>query len=141
MITKFTPILKVKNLDVEKLENQIAKLNNQKKALNLEIDSLNEELKSATIPQNGSIQELKQNFFQNDIIKQNIELKLQNIEFLEEQIKSTKLLLKKAMLEYEKIKHLHELEEKKMIDKIKKEEAKNLDEIGTLLFSLNKGQS
>ena len=138
METKFSPILKVKNLDVEKLENQIAKLNNQKKILNLDINSLKEELKNSSTPKSGTISKLKQNFFQNNLINQNIELKLQNIEFLEEQIKSTKLLLKKAMLEYEKIKHLHQLEEKQMIDKIKKEEAKNLDEIGTLLFTLNK---
>ncbi len=138
MTTKFSPILKVKNLDVEKLENKIAKLNNQKKALHLEIDSLKEELKNSSTPKSGTINELRKNFFQNDLIKQNINIKLQNIEFLEEQIKSTKLLLKKAMLEYEKIKYLHQLEEKKMIDKIKKEEAKNLDEIGALLFTLNK---
>jgi len=141
MKTKFTPILKVKNLDVEKLENEIAKLNNQKKALNSEIANLKEDLENSSIPKNGTISLLKQNFFQNDIIKQNIELKLQNIQFLEEQIKSTKLLLKKAMLEYEKINHLHQLEEKQMIQKIKKEEAKNLDEIGTLLFTLNKEDS
>ncbi len=138
MTTKFSPILKVKNLDVEKLENEISKLNNQKKTLTHDINSLKDELQNSSVPRSGTINLLKQNFFQNDIIKQNIDLKLQNIQFLEEQIKSTKLLLKKAMLEYEKINYLHQLEEKKIIDKIKKEEAKNLDEIGTLLFTLNK---
>jgi len=138
MRTKFSAILKVKSLDVEKLENEIAKLNNQKKALHEDIKFLHEELKNFNIPQNGDISLLKKSYFQNNIIKQNIELKSKNIQFLEEQIKSTELLLKKAMLEYEKLKHLHELEEKKILEELKLKEAKELDEIGTLLFTLNK---
>ena len=138
MTTKFSSILKVKNLDVEKLENQIVKLNNQKKSLHEEIRLLHEELTNSKIPDSGNISQLKIRYFQNDYINQNINLKLQNIKFLEEQIQSTELLLKKAMLEYEKINHLNDLEIKEIVEKLKKQEAKDLDEIGTLLFSLNK---
>jgi len=138
MRTKFSAILKVKSLDVEKLENEIIKLNNQKKSLLEDIKNLQAELKDSKLPKSGDMTQLKKAYFQNDFIKQNIELKFQNIQFLEEQIKSTELLLKKAMLEYEKIKHLHELEVKKILDEIKIKEAKELDEIGTLLFTLNK---
>ena len=138
MKTKFSPILKVKNLDVEKLENEIVKLNNQKKSLHEDIKALHEELENSKTPISGDISLLKMQYFQNDYINQSITLKLQNIKFLEDQIKSTELLLKKAMLEYEKIKHLHELEIKKILQELKKQEAKDLDEIGTLLFSLKK---
>ena len=138
MRTKFSAILKVKSLDVEKLENEIVKLNNQKKSLLEDIKNLQVELKDSKFPKNGDMTQLKKAYFQNDFIKQNIELKFQNIQFLEEQIKSTELLLKKAMLEYEKIKHLHKLEEKKILEELKLKEAKELDEIGTLLFTLNK---
>ncbi len=141
MTTKFSPILKVKNLDVEKLENEIAKLNNQKKTIQSDIQILKDELKNSFLPKNGTINQLKQNYFTNNIIKENIKLKLENIDFLDEQIKSNELLLKKAMLEYEKMKHLHQVEERKILEKIKKQEAKDLDEIGTLLFTINKEES
>ena len=135
MKTKFTSILKVRKLEVEKLENEIAKLQNQKRLVSEQIRKLHEELKDAKIPQNGSIISLKQSFYMISIIKENIELKKQNILFLNEQIKSNQELLKKAMLEYEKIKHLHEIEEKKILEKIKKLEEKNMDEIASQLFS------
>ena len=138
MTTKFSPILKVRRLEVERVENELSKLNNQKKSLSLEIDSLKDELEKNSYPKSGQIQNLKQNFFKNTLIKKNIELKLQNIKFLEEQIKSTQELLKKAMLEYEKINHLHKVEEKKMIEALKKQEVKELDEIANILFRLKK---
>ncbi len=138
MTTKFSPILKVRRLEVERVENELSKLNNQKKSLSLEIDSLKDELEKNSYPKSGQIQNLKQKFFKNTLIKKNIELKLQNIKFLEEQIKSTQELLKKAMLEYEKINHLHKVEEKKMIEALKKQEVKELDEIANILFRLKK---
>ena len=138
MTTKFSPILKVKSLEIERVENELSKLNNQKKSLSLEIDSLKDELEKNLYPKSGQIKNLKQNFFKNTLIKKNIELKLQNIKFLEEQIKSTQELLKKAMLEYEKINHLHKVEEKKMIEALKKQEVKELDNIANILFSLKK---
>jgi len=135
MKTKFSPILQIKKLESEKLQNEIVKLQNQKRKREQEYETLKDELKKITPPQKGDIKELNTTFLKLTLQNEAIEQKKQNILFLEEQVKLTELKYKEAMLEYEKIKHLHELEVKKIVDEIKKQEAKELDEIGTLLFS------
>jgi len=135
MKTKFSSILKIKKLETEKLQNEIIKLQNQKKQRQSELEILIEELKKLQPPKNGTVYELQKSFVKSSIQKDMIDLKRQNILFLEEQVKLTELKYKEAMLEYEKIKHLDEIEVKKKLDMIKRLEAKELDEIGTLLFS------
>ncbi len=138
MKTKFSPILKIKKLQTEKLQNEIVKLQNQKKSVQNELKNLKNELKDIVPPKQGNFIQLNMTFLKSNFQQENIELKKQNILFLEEQVKLTELKYKEAMLEYEKIKHLHDLEIEKMLEKLKKDEAKNLDEIGTLLFSRKK---
>ena len=135
MKTKFSPILQIKKLESEKLQNEIVKLQNQKRKREQEYETLKNELKKITPPSKGDIKELNTTFLKLTLQNEAIEQKKQNILFLEEQVKLTELKYKEAMLEYEKVKHLHELEVKKIVDEIKKQEAKELDEIGTLLFS------
>jgi len=120
MKTKFSSLLRVKKLESEKLQNQIIKLQNKKKSLEDELGTLKDELKNIIPPKNGTIIVLNKTFLQSSMQQENIELKKQNILFLEEQIKLTEQKYKEAMLEYEKIKHLHEIEVKKKIDEIKK---------------------
>jgi len=136
--TKFSPILKVRKLDVERVESEIVKLQNQKRVAKRELESLYQTLYEQKTPNIGSVIELQKSYEIIQILKKDINLKKQNIQFLDEQIKLTQELLKKAMLEYEKIKHLHELEEKSMLEKIKKLEEKNMDEIAIQLFSREK---
>ena len=134
MKTKFTSILKVRKLEVEKIENEIAKLQNQRKLVLQQIRKLEQDLAEIQTPQNGSIGDLKLSYYKTSILKENIELKKQNINFLDDQIKITQELLKKSTLEYEKIKHLHEVEEKNILGKLKRLEEKNMNEIASQLF-------
>ena len=135
MKTKFTSILKVRKLEVDKVENQLQKLKNQLKQVQISLEELKKELKNLTPPKNGNISQLKQSFMINQSQYEAIKLKEQNILFLEEQIKLTEQNYKKVMLEYEKIAHLNKEEQKKQFILIKKQQEKELDEIGTLLFS------
>jgi len=135
MKTKFSSILQIKKQECDKLQNEIIKLQNRKKNLQKEILELKDALNQIEPPSSGSVVALTKTFYERTLQKENIDLKEQNILFIEEQVKLTELKYKEAMLEYEKIKHLHEIEEKNKIEEIKRLEAKELDEIGTLLFT------
>jgi len=134
MKTKFSPILQIKKQESEKLQNEIVKLQNQKRKREKEYEALKNELKNIKPPKKGDIKDLNKTFLQISLQNEAIEQKKQNILFLEEQVKLTELKYKEAMLEYEKVKHLHELEVEKIVEELKKQEAKELDEIGSLLF-------
>ncbi len=138
MKTKFSPILKVRKLEIEKIENQLLSYKNQKRKAKSELSNLMDDLKKMEIAKKGSITELKRSFFLISSLQNSIAQQKEYINLLDNQIKSTQKLLQKATIEYEKIKYLHDIEVKKVLEKIKKMEIKELDEVASQLFVTRK---
>jgi flagellar biosynthesis chaperone FliJ len=135
--TKFDALVKLKKLDVDKLTREIIKQNGKIAKANQELIALNEEFNKIEYPKSGNFSMITQiKIMQNALLNQ-INLKKEEIKFLENQKNLLNAQLKDKEIEYEKMKYLQGEEIKKIINKLKKEEAKNMDEIALILF---KGQ-
>ncbi|MDO7252655.1 flagellar export protein FliJ [Helicobacter cappadocius] len=138
MNTKFDSLLKIKQQQLDKCEIDIMQNNQLIDSKNRKIDILLQDLSEVNIPKNGgywdfkNMQDIKKAFV-NEIDKTKNEIsRLKNIG------KKLQESYKIAFVEYEKIKYLKDNEIKKMILKIKKNELKDLDEVGIMLFKSNK---
>lgn len=138
MNTKFDPVLKIKKQDLDKCEADMIQNNQLIASKNREIDSLLIELGEIDVPKSGSYWDFKntqdvKKAFLGEIDKVRAEISmLKNIQ------KKLQESYRLAFIEYEKIKYLQDNEIKKMISQIKKNESKNLDEVGMMLFKSNK---
>jgi len=133
MKTKFSDILKIKKQTVEKIERNIQKINASIQMLKNKINFLNNELSSFSFPQEGDFRK----FQQVKLMQENLINEIKNFEnqikILENRKNELMEELKKANIEYEKIKYLHELEIQKILKKQKQKENQEMDEIAILL--------
>jgi flagellar biosynthesis chaperone FliJ len=136
--TKFDAIVKLKKLEVDKVRREITKQNGKITKANQELLKLNEEFNKIEYPKSGNFSLITQiKTLQNALLNQ-INLKKDEIKFLENQKNLLNAQLKDKEIEYEKMKYLQGEEIKKIINKMKKEENKNIDEIALMLFKGNK---
>jgi chromosome segregation ATPase len=135
--TKFDALVKLKKLDIDKLTREIIKQNGKIAKANHELLELNEEFKQIEYPKSGNFSLITQIKTLQKALLHQITLKKEEIEFLENQKNLLNAQLKDKEIEYEKMKYLQAEEIKKIINKLKKDEAKNIDEIALMLF---KGQ-
>ena len=138
MKTKFSQIVKVKKRVLEDIEIKIVTINNEISTISSEIDELTKKIQNPVKPEGGdfflmqmALEEVS-NFRRAKMQKQKF------LEGLESNLKRLKLEYKLAHMEYEKIKHLEELEIDKSLKKLKKLESKEMDEISMMLFNNNK---
>lgn len=138
MNTKFDPVLKIKKQDLDKCEADIIQNNQLIHSKNREVDVLLQELGEIDVPKSGgywdfkNTQDIKKAFL-GEIDRVRCEIStLKNIQ------KKLQESYRLAFVEYEKIKYLQDNEIKKTILKIKKNESKDLDEVGIMLFKSNK---
>jgi len=133
MKTKFSDILKIKKQAVEKVERNIQKINSSIQMLQNKINSLNNELLSFSFPKEGDFRK----FQQVKLMQENLINKIKNFEnqigILENRKNELMKELKKANIEYEKIKYLENLEIQKMIKEKRLKENREMDEIAILL--------
>jgi flagellar biosynthesis chaperone FliJ len=135
--TKFDSLVKLKKMEVDKLSREIIKQNSKIASANQELELLIKELEEIQYPKSGNFSIITQiKMMQNALLNQ-INLKKDEIKFLENQKKLLSAQLKDKEIEYEKMKYLQGEEIKKIVNKLKKEEAKKMDEIALMLF---KGQ-
>ncbi|PAF53059.1 hypothetical protein BKH42_07950 [Helicobacter sp. 13S00482-2] len=138
MNTKFDSLLKIKKQELDKCEADMIYNNHLIALKNKEIDILLQDLNQINVPKNGdywdfkNTQEVKKAFVE-EIDKQRNEIS--RLKDIGKQLQKSHRI---AFIEYEKIKYLQDIETKKMISKIKKNESKNLDEVGIMLFKSNK---
>lgn len=135
MKTKFTDIVKIRKRKVDELQDYLARIEFNIQVATREIDRLVTKLYAEKIPLEGSINELLQLQEIKRAYKVEIENKKANLSNLLQTKQTAIEMLKEANIEYEKMKHLHELELKKYADILKQKEAKNLDEIAVMLFN------
>ena len=135
MKTKFTSILKVKDLEVKKVENEISKKQNEKRVLEKKLALSLQEITQVKTPTIGTIFQMQSSQFQINTLRSIQKLILQDIEDINQNIKLLEQKYKEAMLEYEKINHLHSLAVEKVVKELKRQESKDMDEIANQLFT------
>ena len=134
MKTKFDQIVKLKKLDVEKIERELLKQNQKIEKANQELTQFKIEFSKFEYPKIGNFALITQFKTMQTAFLREIKQKEEELVFLENQKTLLQGQLKDKQLEYEKIKYLQGEEIKKMVKKLKKEEAKNIDEIALMLF-------
>lgn len=130
-------MVKINKQKVEKIERDIQKINSSINELNNKIKELEELLSSFLIPKKGNFSYFNQIKSQQFFIRDEIKRVKNQIIMLENRKKELFEELKKANIEYEKVKYLQIQEIKKIIKKNRLKEAREMDEIAILLRNLN----
>jgi flagellar biosynthesis chaperone FliJ len=137
MKTRFSSLVTLKKSTMDKSERVVQKANvdfkNASAALQLSYDSLNE----INPLINGKMNDFRAQRILLDSQRAAIEHNKEWVSFCETQVHQAKKQLKSDMIEHEKFKHLELEEMKKMIDKAKVEEAKELDEVALITHTRN----
>ncbi len=136
MKTKFDSVVKIKKQEVEKIERNIEKINSSILMLKNKITNLKQSLNSLSLPQNGNFSIIQQINLQKNILLDEIKNYENQINFLENRKSELIKELKKANIEYEKMKYLQNEEIKKQIKQKRLQEAKKIDEIAIMLENL-----
>ena len=137
MKTKFSELVKLKKQKVSEIERSLADQRFEKQKLVSQIAEILTQIQNFTLPKSGDISTFQMATLQKNYLFKEKEHKENMIKYFDQEIERLNILYKEANIEYEKIKHLHQLEEQKMIDARLREEAKEMDEIAGQLFSLN----
>lgn len=141
MTTKFTPVLKVKQRNLDKIEANLAKARARSEALKLEMAEVNKLILEKKFPKSGSASDIQIAIAEHNLlinekrqVAEDLELNAKTISHFETQYKA-------AYIEFEKIKYLHDEEIKKYLKRLKTAEAKMLDEIATQRYFSQKAQN
>lgn len=133
MKTKFDSVVKVKKQQVERIENDIRKINKSILELNREIEEFKDSLLLFTLPKTGTFNKIKQIKESQNIIKNQIQNLENQIVILQNRKNELLNELKKANIDYEKMKYLQNEEIKKALKELKLKESREIDEIAILL--------
>jgi flagellar export protein FliJ len=140
MKTKFDSVVKIKKQQVDKIQNDINKIN---KSI-IDLANKQEELKTSllllTIPKSGTFNKIYQIRESQNVIKSEIESLENQINILQNRKNELLEELKKANIEYEKMKYLQNEEIKKKIKEIRLKENRDMDEIAILLKGRNESK-
>ena len=136
--SKFTPLLKLKKQTISAKEQTLMQCNNDITIKQKEIDQNQEDMLNLSLPTQGNFalysytQEQKRviTIFAKQLKKEEEWLKAKKINIQNE--------LKYLEIEYEKFNYLHQNEVDKKIEKLKKEEAKMLDEVAIIGYNRKK---
>jgi len=137
MKTKFDDLVKLRKNEIEKIERNIQKINSSIKMLKEKEASLKKELLSFSLPKSGTFSEINQLKQMQYLLKDEIENINSQIDILNSRKKDLLEELKKANIEYEKMKYLQNKEIKKKIKELQLKEAREMDEIAILLRNNN----
>jgi flagellar biosynthesis chaperone FliJ len=137
MKTKFSAVIKVRKQKVEKIERDIQRINSSILKVKQQIEDLQNILFSLIPPFKGNFSLFSQIKTQQKMLREEIEKLNNQILFLENRKKELLDELKKANIEYEKMKYLEMQEIKKLIKQQKLKEARDMDEIAIILRKNN----
>lgn len=134
MKSRYEPLVKLKKQTLDKAEQALMSANNE---VSLSVAALNnsyEQLSFLTSPQNGSIGEL----FQAQMIAQAQHREIESCRLRVDAARINQDRAREAFrfsrIEFEKFNYLELQEIEAMVAKVKHEEAKMLDEIGTMTY-------
>lgn len=132
---RYAPIVKVKQQALDNLENEMAKLNFSIAKTKEQIINIAEQIKNSEKPKSGVIASMLLFQADMDTYRKEIASKTEYLNWQENQKELLTKSIKQAHIELEKMKYLEEQEVLKHKEKLKKQEAANLDEIGLILFN------
>jgi flagellar biosynthesis chaperone FliJ len=135
--TKFDSVVKLKKQQVDNIEKNIQKVNASINNLKEKIQNLQNSIFSFQIPKSGDFALLNQIKHQQHILRNEIDNLKNQIIILENRKKELLNELKKANIEYEKMKYLQAEEIKKIVKEKRLKEARDMDEIAILLRKSN----
>lgn len=139
MNNKFAQIVKIRQQQMDKIESRLAKARFEKKQVEQKLDALYEDIASKIPPQNG-IASMMLLFHENlKVLRREKDDYTNALAYMSGEVVKLQQEYKKAHMEYEKIKYLQEQEYAKWLEKIKKQEKIDMDDISTMLFSNLKG--
>ena len=139
MNSKFTPIVKVRKQQRDKVETLLAKARFQKSVIEEKILLTNNEITNSEVPSFGDISIMILFREKLDILRKEKLSLHKNLDAKTNEVKHLQDTYKKAHIEYEKIKYLENQDFEEWMKKIKKQEQLDLDEISNMLF-VNKGR-
>ncbi|WP_024954111.1 flagellar export protein FliJ [Sulfurospirillum arcachonense] len=135
MNSKFTPIAKVRKQQRDKVETLLAKERYKKSELEKKILDTRREIEEMKSPKEGSISLIS-------VFREHLAILRREKDNLQEaMLKSESEIMrlqseyKQANTEYEKIKYLEEQDFEEWMEKIKKQEQLDMDEISNILFN------
>lgn len=135
MKTKFTAVVKLKKKKVDDLENSLFKMDAMINKAKEDLASNEQKYRLMKSPGGGSFAEM----LAFEELKKAFRYEIKNIKnSIAEMINQRNMLLgqfKEANAEYEKMKYLDDEEIKKILKAKAAQEAKDLDEIGVMLFN------
>jgi flagellar biosynthesis chaperone FliJ len=138
MKTKFLPIVNVKKQIVKRVENELTNINFKIKSIENEIIAIEDEIINTQMPQSGTFSIMVAAQETTAIYRSQIKLKKEDLKQVELQKMNINRKLKNANLEYEKVKHLHDVEIQERIKEMKKKEELEMNEVALMLFNNNK---
>lgn len=135
MKTKFTQLVLLRKRKVDEVEMELQKNAQAISAKQAEIDALVQEFAMLKEPQSGIYQNFLSFVYHKNAYRDTINFKMQELALLKQQRRELQEHFKIYNIEYEKAKYLDNTEIKKMLDKVKKQEGRDLDEISVMLYA------
>lgn len=138
MKTKFTQLVLLRKRKVDEVELMLQKNAQHIVAKQKEIDALIAEFATLKEPQNGIYQAFLTFVHHKEEYRSSIDFKMRELSKLKQKKKELQEHFKLQNIEYEKAKYLDGLEVKKLLEKNRIQESKDLDEISVMLHANNK---
>lgn len=134
MKSKYTPLVKLKKKELDRVERDLIRANNAFFAASTAVDDAYALLSTLSLPANGTVSELLQSQAMIQAQHTDIQQRVDRLALAKAQQIQTQRQFKASMIEYEKFKYLEAQEIEAHNAKTKKEEAKMLDEIGVMTY-------
>ncbi|MBV5334391.1 MAG: flagellar FliJ family protein [Sulfuricurvum sp.] len=134
MKSKYTPLVKLKKRDLDHAERDLVSANSTLTLASIALHNAYILLQSLGLPTSGTVSEFTQSQILIQAQHYEIEQCALNLAKAQQNLSQMQQRFKNAMIEYEKFKYLELQETQAHSVKIKKEEAKMLDEIGVMTY-------
>ena len=134
MKTKFSPLLSLRQRELDEFEANLAVARQEGARLNLELADIDTQILAQQLPKSGNSQTILILMNQNEILRNQKAIISEKILLNQKKINHCELKYQNAFKELEKVKYLNNEEIKKEIKKQKKLEEKMLDEIAVQRF-------
>ena len=134
MQSKFTPIAKVRKQQRDMVETRLAKARFEKNEIEQELISTCKEINETKMPTSGDISLMNMVRERLAIIRKAKDTLEESLLIKETEIQQLRDKYKRAHIEYEKIKYLEEQDFAEWMEKIKRDESLDMDEISNILF-------
>ena len=130
----YAKISKIRKQKLDKIESEVLQIKQEISNLKKRLDEVYEMIDSLEVPKSGDMSVFGTFVEEKRVLGNQKDSILRALHVKEMELAKKYQEYKKANIEYEKIKYLEELEIKKSIEKAKKLEQKELDDISGMLF-------